>query len=95
MDNIKEISELKSKIAAVITQLEHYRGENKQLSEENTLLKKQNNVCKFELSELQQQFQTLKTAKSITASAKDVHDTKIRVNGIVREIDKCISMLNK
>lgn len=94
MDDFAEISELRSKVAAIITHLEQARSEKKALLEEKEALKKQNDVYAYKLSELQQEFNTLKTAKSITASAKDVQDTKLKINQIVREIDKCIGMLN-
>jgi hypothetical protein len=94
-NNFAEISELRSKVAAIITLLEKERAEKQTLKAEREELAKQNDMYAYKLSELEQQFKTLKTAKSITASAKDVQETKLRINKIVREIDKCIGMLNQ
>ena len=37
----------------------------------------------------------LKLAKTMVASSHDVHDAKLKVNRMVREIDKCIALLNR
>ena len=34
-------------------------------------------------------------AKTIAASSEDAHDAKIKINRLVREIDKCISLLDR
>ncbi len=45
--------------------------------------------------ELHKKYESLKLAKVIAASSVDSHDAKIKLNRIVREVDKCISLLNK
>lgn len=41
------------------------------------------------------QYNNLKIAKSLDVSLANTHDAKLKVNRIVREIDKCIALLNK
>ena len=48
-----------------------------------------------EYEQLEKKYESLKLAKVIAASAGEAHDAKIKLNRIVREIDKCISLLNK
>jgi predicted RNase H-like nuclease (RuvC/YqgF family) len=48
-----------------------------------------------ENKEIENKFESLKLAKIIATSSTDSHDAKIKLNRIVREIDKCISLLNK
>ncbi len=45
--------------------------------------------------ELNNRYESLKIAKVIAASNVESHDAKIKLNRIVREVDKCISLLNK
>ncbi len=45
--------------------------------------------------ELSKKYESLKLAKVIATSSVDSHDAKIKLNRIVREVDKCISLLNK
>lgn len=72
------------------------------LKVKNTELKKQTEEYKIqiknkeaELDFLKNKYNKLKLAKSLLASSGDSHDAKIKINGIVREIDKCIALLNR
>ena len=37
----------------------------------------------------------LKTARTLSLYDKDIKDTKQKLSGLVREIDKCIALLNE
>jgi hypothetical protein len=43
--------------------------------------------------QLHLKYENLKTVNSLL-SGSDAHDTKIKLNRIVRDIDKCLSLLN-
>jgi septation ring formation regulator EzrA len=44
---------------------------------------------------LETKLNTLKLAKSISGANNDMQDAKVKVNNLVREIDKCIALLNR
>jgi vacuolar-type H+-ATPase subunit D/Vma8 len=44
---------------------------------------------------LEQKYENLKLAKMLVASDDDNKDAKNRIQKLVREIDKCIALLNK
>ncbi len=44
--------------------------------------------------ELQESYANLKVAKTISVNDNDVKDTKQRLSKLVREVDKCIALLN-
>ena len=48
-----------------------------------------------EVESLEVKMNTLKLAKSISGTNNDMHDAKIKVSNLVREIDKCIALLNR
>ena len=62
-----------------------YKGLQKQqqlataLHEENVLLK--------------QKYESLKTAKTLSLSEKDIHQTRVQLSRLSRQIDTCISLL--
>ena len=37
----------------------------------------------------------IKLAKEMSSTNADVHDLKIKINELVRDIDKCIDLLNE
>jgi hypothetical protein len=45
--------------------------------------------------ELVKKQEDLKFAKSLLGADEDPHEAKVKINRIVREIDKCIALLNK
>lgn len=75
--------------------LEEEREEKKTLKDNNLELQKKLKIQQARISELEVKYANLKIAKTLLAENEDAHDAKVRVNRIVREIDKCIALLNR
>ena len=54
----------------------------------------QNRRLKEKLENLEQSYQNLKTAKMIEINNGDVAKSKQRFEALVRQVDKCIALLN-
>lgn len=74
---------------------------NELMREENTRLYNANKQMKEsleeqikELEELEEKYRVLKLAKSFSGDNEKSLDAKQKINEFVREIDKCIAMLN-
>ena len=81
--------------------LRHFMLMYDQLQEENKQLQSQISAKDGEISRLQASvkdleamYANLKTARTISLFDKDIKETKQRLSGLVREIDKCIALLN-
>jgi chromosome segregation ATPase len=48
-----------------------------------------------QIGELEQKNKKLQLADAFKASSEDTHDAKLKIGRIVREIDKCMALLNK
>ena len=61
------------------------------------LMQKDEEIKQLEQSrkELENRYTDLKMARTISLYDKDIKDTKQRLSGLVREIDKCIALLNE
>ena len=44
---------------------------------------------------LENMYTDLKTARTLSLYDKDIKETKQKLSGLVREIDKCIALLNE
>lgn len=69
--------------------------------QENTRLRQQLDVCKQKLDEaqenvcrLEENYKALKTARMIEVSGDDVRESKARIAHLIREVDKCIALLD-
>jgi chromosome segregation ATPase len=89
------IHSLKEKIKDVFSVVEQLKSTNKALYKEKDELLETIRSKDKKINELESKYNTLKLAKSVIASSGDAHDAKIKVNRIVREIDKCIALLNR
>jgi len=89
------INSIEEKIKKLMILHKELKGENQNLFSENNELKSAIRLKEIELKELQSRYEQLKLAKLLATGSEDVHEAKLKVNRIVREIDKCIALLNK
>jgi hypothetical protein len=98
MDNTKEdlILALKNKIKTIIDLYENQKNTNKDLEIINRELKEKLILLENKINDVEEKYENLKLAKAIVSSDEESsHEAKIKVNRIVREIDKCIALLNR
>ncbi len=93
--NIDLVVKLEEKIDRLVERYHTEKEENKILRGQITQLTRQLEEASSSYSQLEERFNNLKISKSLEASSEDVHETKVRINQIVREIDKCIALLNR
>ncbi|HBS87229.1 MAG: hypothetical protein A2W91_03345 [Bacteroidetes bacterium GWF2_38_335] len=89
------IEDLRKKIGMLIQKHESVLAELKKLKSENLELKDSVSLKENKLNELETKINTIKLANTVFASAEEKKEAKTRINRIVREIDKCIALLNK
>jgi len=89
------VKSLKDKINIIITLYERSKEQTKQLQLEKEDLIHKLDSKEISFRDLEKKYEVLKLAKTIEASGDNSHDAKIKMNRIVREIDKCIALLNK
>lgn len=88
-------SSVKQKVQALMAAYERLRGEHVQLQRDYAELQQRLSDKEHAVEQLSDRNTALNLAQAIKGSAADMHDAKIKVNRIVREIDKCIALLNK
>lgn len=83
VDRENTIEELRVKLEILIKKyndLDKYKEKANLLKEENILLKKQ--------------YDELKIASTLKTGSTDIKQTKLYISQLIREIDKCIALLN-
>jgi len=89
------VREFKGKLDKLINLHLRMKREKQLLIEEQAQLKEQVRLLTLQNEELVKKQEDLKFAKSLLSADEDPHEAKIKINRIVREIDKCIALLNK
>ncbi len=94
-EQIEIFEGIKDKVQLVKDRMQEHLDENSQLKKKNEDLLLMVQQKQSVIDELEQKNQQLSLVKSIMADSEDSQDARIRINKIVREIDKCIALLNK
>ena len=91
----KLISSFEGKLRHFMFLYEELRQENADLK--RLLSQKDEEIKQLEWSrkELESRYTDLKMARTISLYDKDIKDTKQRLSSLVREVDKCIALLNE
>jgi len=89
------VSLLEEKIGRIIQVAEALKTNNLQLQQQVDELTGRLRVKNQEMAVLESKYQSLKLTKILTSTPEDVRNVKFQVNRMVREIDKCIALLNK
>jgi len=85
----------KSKLTLLMSKHETLKLERDQLANKIGDMNKLVIQMRQDYSTLEQKYENLKIAKMLIASEDEQKDAKGRIQKIVREIDKCIALLNK
>ena len=86
---------LREKIRMLTSLYEKEKSDKDLREEEVNELNNKIEVKNREYELLDKKYNTLKLAKAISEGNGESHEAKVKVNKIVREIDKCIALLNR
>lgn len=87
------IRELESKLDNLVSNYEFLKEENEVLLQTKNEFQRKLLIKEQLLEEQEQQLQLLRIAKTIEGSSEYKRDTKLKINALIREIDKCIIQL--
>jgi thymidylate kinase len=89
------LREFKEKLDKLISLHLRMKSEKQLLIEEQSQLNEKIRLLSLNNEELAREMEVLKFAKSMLEEDENSHEAKLKLNRIVREIDKCIALLNK
>ena len=91
----KLLSTVEARLRHLIYLHDELKRENAELKQ---LLQAKEEECgkvRADYKELENNYTNLKTATTISLNGSDVKETKLRLSKLVREVDKCIALLNE
>ena len=84
---------VKQKIKQLIAAYEAEKMERTRLQAELDQAKSANDAYRKQITELERQIDNLKLAEAFKAGGAGSPEAKKKINGLLKEIDKCISLL--
>jgi phage shock protein A len=89
------LGNLNENIRLLFDEYENVENKNGLLKEEINRLKSEIQVLEKEKSELGKKIEQMKLATLILSGVDENREAKQKINKLIREIDKCIALLNK
>lgn len=89
------LSTFETRIRHLIYLHEQQQRENAELKRQMEEMEEARRKLQADYDELSQRYTDLKTATAISLDGSDVKETKQRLSKLVREVDKCIALLNE
>ncbi len=89
------INNIGLKVGKLIEKANQLKAEKKRLQQDNDTLDAQLQEKKKQIVALQDKVKLMNISKSVDVSKQEVKETRLKINEYVREIDKCIALLNK
>jgi len=94
-EQLKIIHRFEVRVHQTLLLCDKLEEENASLQSQLTAQKSVNDSLNKENSQLRTKYDNLKVARMISVSRDDFKTTKNRLSDLVREVDKCIALLNE
>lgn len=91
---IQIVDLLDNKLTKLLHKYNGLQQENEQLLQDKHVLKQQLTQHHQLINDLEKKQESLRIANAIVGSKEDKHITKLKINTLIREIDKCIVQLS-
>lgn len=89
------INNIEVKVGKLIAKYDQLNAEKLDLQRNNNTLNARLQEKESQIVALQDKVKLMNISKSVDASKEEVKSTRLKINEYVREIDKCIALLNK
>ena len=86
------IEDIRKDVERLISAYERIRAEYGHVSEELRKCKAENEACKERIVELERQIDSLKLKNAFLSTSGD-EEAKEKIDSLIREIDRCIALL--
>ena len=92
---LEAIHTLEDKLQSLLSNYEFLKEENEILLQSTTTFQQKILEQEQKLANQKKEYDLLKIAKTIDGSGTNTRDTKLKINTLIREIDKCIIQLQE
>ncbi|HFS67204.1 MAG TPA: hypothetical protein ENK67_03230 [Flavobacteriia bacterium] len=92
---LEKVDLLEDKLTKLILKQEQLLEENRSFKQNVSILENELSKKETFIEDLEEKYKSLKVANAMVGSKEDKHLTKIKINTLIREIDKCIVQLSE
>lgn len=89
------INSIEAKLLNLINNFNQIQKENSDLQKNNYALNERLQEKEKLIANLQDKVKLMNISRSVDSDSEDVKATRLKINEYIREIDRCIALLNK
>lgn len=93
-DQKKQLDIFEQRLHRLVYLCDELKKKNVELQKDLDMERLKNETLNVQIENLKEDYSNLKTATVISLRSEDVKDSKKRFANLVREIDKCIALMN-
>lgn len=91
----KSLDSLRAKVEKLVSSRQILLQQVDRLEQSNSDLRVELDSLKGEINSLKESNQVLRMAKAVSGEDQNTRDLKLRINEYIREIDRCIALINR
>ena len=91
----EELTLLNKKLEELFERYNDLRTKNKELKIENELVRRSLQEKNEEIKQLEIKYQSVKLSGALLGEGGNAGEAKKKINELVREIDRCVALLNR
>ena len=89
------LAAIKAAVEELVAENQRLKLEKKELAERLKEIESLGELQKNTIGELMERAKLLKIAKALSLNGSEKFDAKIKINELIRDIDRCIDLLNE
>jgi len=93
--NQSQLDQLKLKVEKLINLHEQLVKENQQLKLIQSQLTEEIKRSHHQIADLEEKNKLIKMAQAVSGTDQNTRELKLKINEYIREIDKCLAMINR
>lgn len=93
--SLEELATLNKKLEELFDRYNDLRNKIRDLKNENDLLRRYIEERDNKIKDLENKYERIKISGALTGNGGGAEEAKDRINELVREIDRCVALLNR
>ncbi|MGI6311274.1 MAG: hypothetical protein ACOXZU_07050 [Bacteroidales bacterium] len=93
--SLEELALLNKKLEELFERYKGLRNKIRDLKDENDMLKRYIEERDIKIKDLEVKYERIKISGALTGNGGGAEEAKGRINELVREIDRCVALLNR
>ena len=90
-----QLDQLRNKVEKLINLHKDLHVRNAELLKQQERLKDEVKQCRQQIEELENHNKVMQVAQAVSGADQNTRDIKLKINEYIREIDKCLALINR